>query len=50
MVKSWEGEPTPNSEVEQLLWITNDVPSEIKVGSIFEHKVIPRLKELNLID
>src|SRR5690554_447475 len=49
-VNKWEGEPSPNAEVEKLLWITSDISKDIKVGSIFEHEVIPRLKKLNLID
>jgi len=50
IVKSWQGEPTPSSEVEEILWINSNIPDGIKVGSIFEHDVIPKLKELNLID
>lgn len=49
MVKNWIGEPTPDHEVERILWIDSNIPSDIKVGSIFEHEVIPRLKKLNLI-
>lgn len=49
-VMGWEGEPQPNSEVEEIRWITSKIPEGIKVGSIFEHDVIPRLKELDLID
>lgn len=49
-VKSWTGEPTPNSEVEEIRWITSQIPEGIKVGSIFEHEVLPRLKQQNLID
>jgi len=50
VVNSWQGEPMPNSEVEEMLWISSKIPSDIKVGSIFEHEVIPRLKEKGLID
>lgn len=50
LVKSWKGEPTPNREVEKILWIDTNIPSDIKVGSIFEHEVIPKLKEKNMID
>lgn len=49
-VKKWQGEPSPNSEVEEIRWITSDIPKDIKVGSIFEHEVVPRLKKLDLID
>jgi 8-oxo-dGTP pyrophosphatase MutT (NUDIX family) len=50
IVKSWQGEPTPDNEVEEILWINSKLPEGIKVGSIFEHEVLPRLKEKNLID
>ncbi len=49
IVKKFEGEPTPSSEVEFIKWIDSDIPADIKVGSIFEHEVIPRLKERGLI-
>jgi mutator protein MutT len=48
-VSEWIGEPTPDNEVEEIRWITSE-PEDIKVGSIFEHEVIPRLKAANLID
>ena len=50
IVRNWLGEPVPNGEVEEILWITSQIPKTIKVGSIFEHEVIPRLKAKNLID
>ena len=50
VVKKWEGEPSPHAEVREILWVTSNLPKDIKVGSIFEHEVIPRLKEQNLID
>ena len=50
MVKSWRGEITPDSEVEEMLWLTSDVPKNIKVGSILEHETLPRLKAQGLID
>lgn len=50
IVKSWEGEPTPDHEVEQLLWIDTSWIGRIKIGSIFEHDVIPSLKASGLID
>ena len=49
-VKSWEGEPTPDNEIEEILWIDSSFLGKIKIGSIFEHEVIPRLKDKNLID
>lgn len=50
IVKSWEGEPTPSMEVEEIRWIESANPEGLKIGSIFEHDVIPKLKQENLID
>ncbi len=49
IVKDWEGEIAPASEIEEIIWIDSNYPKDIKIGSIFEHEVIPRLKEGNLI-
>ncbi len=49
-VKKWQGAIKPSSEVEEIAWITSKIPKEMKVGSIFEHEVIPRLKAKDLID
>ncbi len=50
IVDSFEGEPIPDSEVEEIAWIASNIPEGMKVGSIFEHNVIPALVKLNLID
>lgn len=50
IVKSWEGEPTPSGEVEEIRWIESGNPEGLKLGSIFEYDVIPKLKEMELID
>lgn len=50
LVPHWVGEPEPSSEVEEIAWITSTPQPGMKVGSIFEHEVIPRLKEKGLID
>lgn len=54
LVKNWEGVPTPSSgaeTIDDIKWInTLNIPQDIKIGSIFEHEVMPKLKELNLID
>ncbi|HUA12912.1 MAG TPA: NUDIX domain-containing protein [Candidatus Sulfotelmatobacter sp.] len=50
IVKTWKGEPTPDNEVEMIDWITSDNPKGHKIGSIFEHEVMPRLKARGLID
>ncbi|MES2631196.1 MAG: NUDIX domain-containing protein [Patescibacteria group bacterium] len=48
-VNDYEGEPTPSSEVEEIRWIST-LTQDIQLGSIFEHDVMPLLKESNLID
>jgi 8-oxo-dGTP pyrophosphatase MutT (NUDIX family) len=50
IVESWQGEPEPDSEVEAIRWLTSKLPADIKVGTIFAHEVIPRLKAQGLID
>ncbi|HET7302114.1 MAG TPA: NUDIX domain-containing protein [Candidatus Saccharimonadales bacterium] len=50
LVKNWRGTITPDSEVEEIRWLTSDVPKDIKVGSIMEHETIPKLKAAGLID
>lgn len=49
-VSEWDGEPTADNEVEEVRWITSEPEDGIKVGSNFEHEVIPRLKAADLID
>ena len=49
IVKKWIGEPRADNEVEEIKWISSN-PHGIKIGSIFEHEVLPRLKSMNLID
>jgi len=43
-------EITPDNEVEEIRWISSDIPADIEVGSIFVHDVIPLLKQRDLID
>lgn len=50
MVKNWQGEIKPSAEIEELRWLTSEVPSDIQVGSIFGGKVLPKLHELGLVD
>jgi len=50
IVHDWQGEPAPNSEVELIAWVTSANQQGLKLGSIFEKDVIPKLKEMNLID
>ena len=44
------GEISPDNEVEEVRWISSDIPGDIEVGSIFAHEVLPRLKEKDLVD
>ena len=48
-VNDFSGTPTASSEVEELRWI-NTQTSDITVGSIFEHDVMPLLKQMDLIE
>jgi 8-oxo-dGTP pyrophosphatase MutT (NUDIX family) len=49
LVRSWDGEIQPGEEVEEVRWVTS-VPDEgVRIGSIFAHHVIPKLKERGLI-
>ncbi len=50
LVKKWRGDIVPDSGVEEIRWLTSDVPKDIKVGSIMEHETIPKLKAKNLMD
>jgi mutator protein MutT len=50
IVKKWHGEIIPDSEVEEVRWITSNIPADIKLGSIMEHETLPKLKILDLID
>lgn len=47
-VGRWQGEPTPDNEVEEIAWV--DSTTKLKLGSIFEHEVMPRLKDQHIID
>lgn len=50
VVANWDGDIKPCAEVEELMWIDSNSLTSIKLGSIFEHGVLPRLKDANLID
>ena len=49
-VKKWSGTIKPDNEVEEILWLKSYFPSNLKVGSIIEQEIIPRLKKKALID
>jgi 8-oxo-dGTP diphosphatase len=50
VVKRWHGEVAPDNEVEEIRWVTSELEPGLKVGSIFQHEVIPRVKALGWID
>lgn len=50
IVKRWTGEIIPDNEVEEIRWLTSQVPPDIKLGSIMEHTHLPKLKAAGLID
>lgn len=49
IINDYEGIPAPLSEVEEIRWIDSQT-TDIVLGSIFEHDVMPLLKEQGLID
>jgi 8-oxo-dGTP diphosphatase len=50
IVAHWEGELTPDNEVEEIRWFGSQVPDDVPIGTIYLHEVAPRLKEAGLID
>ena len=46
-----EREPrhSPDSEVEEVRWISSNIPNNTEVGSIFAHDVLPKLKAQGLV-
>jgi len=50
IVKKWRGEITVSAEIEELRWLTSNIPTDIQVGSIFGGQVLPKLKKQGLVD
>lgn len=50
LVESYKGDVRPESEIEENKWINSYEAEGLELGSIFAHDVIPKLKELNIID
>ena len=50
IVKKFQGDPTPSSEVAEMAWVTSANEDHLPLGSIFEHNVTPRLVADGLID
>lgn len=49
IIHDFDGEISPSSEVEEIRWI-NTQTNDVEIGSIFEHDVMPLLKQRDLID
>jgi 8-oxo-dGTP diphosphatase len=50
IVKKWKGAIQPSAEIEELRWLTSNLPADIQVGSVFGGKVLPKLHEQGLVD
>lgn len=50
LVKRWQGEIAPHSEIEEIMWLSSNLPKNVTLGSIFAHEVLPELKRRGLID
>jgi 8-oxo-dGTP diphosphatase len=50
MVRRWQGEPRPDNEIAEMAWVTTADIGRRKLGYIFEHEVLPRLKDQGLVD
>lgn len=50
IVRKYSGEIKASSEIEELRWLTSNLPSNIKVGSIFGGQVLPKLCRQGLVD
>ncbi|MBD2815855.1 NUDIX domain-containing protein [Xenorhabdus sp. Flor] len=44
------GEPFPCSEIIDLKWITSKEAEKIQIGSVFKDSIIPKLKNIGLIE
>lgn len=50
IIGAYQGEPSPMAEIVENKWIDSQSAHSIKLGSVFAHDVIPRLKAADLID
>lgn len=50
IVTKWQGDIVPDSEVEEIRWLTSEIPADVQVGSIFAHEVLPRLHQQGIVD
>jgi ADP-ribose pyrophosphatase YjhB (NUDIX family) len=50
MVRDWQGEIKPSNEIDEIIWLTSDADYDVEINSTFHDEVLPRLKELDLVD
>lgn len=50
IVKAWSGELMPDNEIEEMQWISFALPEGMKIASIMEHDLLPKLKQDGLVD
>jgi len=50
LVKDFKGEPSPQSEVEEIRSFSSQIPECVELASILEHDIIPELKSRGMID
>jgi len=50
IVSRWSGDIRPAAEIEEIMWLTSNLPTNVTLGSIFAHEIVPKLKAQNLID
>lgn len=49
VINKYSGKIVPSGEIEAIRWIDSNT-SDVQIGSIFEHDVVPILKQRDLID
>ncbi len=50
IVEKWSGDIIASSEIEELLWLSSEIPQGINTGSIFGGQVLPELHKRGLVD
>lgn len=50
IVIKYKGEVTEGDGVESILWVNSKTHSDVPIGSIIVKQIIPKLKELDIID
>lgn len=50
IVKVWSGQLVPDNEIEEMQWISSSLPEGMQIASIMEHDLLPKLKQVGLIE